>query len=257
MSKGLVKVSAVIPAAGVGSRMGASPMGASPTGLGPLPKQFMELRGKPLLDWTIEAVSLSTRIDELVLVVREQDVEAVTVKYVDSGSFPKVRAVVAGGAKRTDSVLNGVTAASNEWVAVHDAARPFVSVRLMELTINAALKHEAATAALPVADTVTQKSDQSRGGLFLGGLVDRDAILLIQTPQVFRKKLLVAAYESMKNSGGDCEACEACEAWTDETSLLKAAGHKVAWVNGERTNIKITTPEDLPLADAIAARCAG
>jgi len=109
----------------------------------------------------------------------------------------------------------------------------------MELTINAALKHDAATAALPVADTVMQKT-----GLFLGGLVDRNAILLIQTPQVFRKKILLSAYESMKNSGDD---------WTDETSLLKAAGHKVAWVNGERTNIKITAPEDLPLADAIAA----
>ena len=238
MTNGLVKVSAVIPAAGIGSRMGAGP-----AGLGPLPKQFMELRGKPLLDRTIEAVSLSTRIDEVVLVVREQDVETVTEKYIGNRSFPKVRAVIAGGARRMDSVLNGVTAASNAWVAVHDAARPFVSVRLMELTINAALKHEAATAALPVADTVTQKSDQSRGGLFLGGLVDRDAILLIQTPQVFRKKLLLSAYESMKNSSND---------WTDETSLLKAAGHKVAWVNGERTNIKITSPEDLPLADAIA-----
>ncbi|MFQ5431579.1 MAG: 2-C-methyl-D-erythritol 4-phosphate cytidylyltransferase [Nitrospinota bacterium] len=229
MSNGLVRVSVVIPAAGIGSRMGDSP----------LPKQFMELRGKPLLDWTIEAVSLSTRIDEVVLVVREQDIKAVTEKYVESISFPKVRAVVVGGLRRTDSVLNGVTATSNEWVAVHDAARPFVSVRLIELTINAALKHEAAAAAMPVADTVAQKS-----GLFLGGLVDRDAILLIQTPQVFRKKLLVAAYESMKNSAND---------WTDETSLLKAAGHKVAWVNGERTNIKITAPEDLPLADAIAA----
>ncbi len=245
MSNGLVKVSAVIPAAGVGSRMAAGLAGLA--GLaGPLPKQFMELRGKPLLDRTIEAVSLSTRIDEVVLVVRQQDVEAVTEKYIGSRSFPKVRAVVAGGERRTDSVFNGVTAASNAWVAVHDAARPFVSARLMELTINAALKHGAATAALPVADTVTQKSDQSRGGLFLGGLVDRDAILLIQTPQVFRKKLLMAAYESMKDSGG------ARGAWTDETSLLKAAGHKVVWVNGERTNIKITAPEDLPLADAIA-----
>jgi len=242
MSNGIVKVSAVIPAAGIGSRMGG----------GTLPKQFMDLRGKPLLDWTVESVSLSTRIDEVVLVVREQDVKAVTEKYVDGGTFPKVRVVVAGGGSRTDSVFNGVTAASNEWVAIHDAARPFVSVRLMELTINAALKHDAATAALPVADTVMQKSDPSSGGLSLGGLVDRNAILLIQTPQVFRKKILLSAYESMKDSGGAREACEAREAWTDETSLLKAAGHKVVWVNGEQTNIKITVPEDLRLAEAIA-----
>ena len=244
MTNGLVKVSAVIPAAGVGSRMSASPMGMSPTGLTNMPKQFMDLRGKPLLDWTVEAVSLSTRIDEVVLVVREQDVKAVTEKYIDSTSFPKVRAVIAGGDSRTDSVFNGVTATSNDWVAVHDAARPFVSVRLMELTINAALKHDAATAALPVADTVTQKD-----GLSLGGLVDRNAILLIQTPQVFRKKILLSAFETMKDSG---KFREACEAWTDETSLLKATGHKVAWVTGEQTNIKITTPEDLPLANAIA-----
>ena len=217
-------------------------------GAGSVPKQFMDLRGKPLLDWTIEAVSLSTRIDELILVVREQDLEESRKKYMDNDSFPKISAVVAGGARRTDSVFIGASAATNEWVAVHDAARPFVSARLMELTINAALKHEAATAALPVADTVMQKSYQSRGGLSLGGLVDRNAILLIQTPQVFRKKLLIAAYESMKDAGGE---------WTDETSLLKAAGHKVVWVNGEQTNIKITTLEDIPLANAIAARCAG
>ena len=246
MTNGLVKVSAVIPAAGIGSRMAASPMGMSPKGISNMPKQFMNLRGKPLLDWTVEAVSLSTRIDEVVLVVREQDVEEVTKKYVGSGLFPKVRAVIAGGDARSASVFNGVAATSNDWVAIHDAARPFVSARLMELTINAALKHDAATAALPVADTVAQKSDQSRGGLSLGGLVDRNAILLIQTPQVFRKKTLLSAFESMKDSG------EAREAWTDETSLLIAAGHKVAWVNGEQTNIKITTPDDLPLADAIA-----
>ena len=245
MTNGLVKVSAVIPAAGIGSRMASSPMGMSPAGLSNMPKQFMDLRGKPLLDWAIEAVSLSTRIDEVVLVVREQDVKTLSEKYLGNDSFPKISAVIAGGDSRTDSVLNGVNATNNDWVAVHDAARPFLSARLMELTINAALKHDAATAALPVTDTVAQKK-----GLSIGGLVDRNAILLIQTPQVFRKKILLSSFEAMKESSEDGEA------WTDETSLLIAAGHKVAWVSGEQTNIKITTPEDLPLANAIASTLA-
>lgn len=193
-----------------------------------------------MLDWTIEAVSLSTRIDEVVLVVREVDVETVRGKYLGNKSFPKIRSVVAGGIRRTDSVEKGVLAAANEWVMVHDAVRPFVSARLIEQTIDAALKHEAAAAALPVNDTVKEKS-----GAFLGGAVERDSLLLVQTPQLFRKKILLSAFESMKNSG---------ENWTDETSLLKAAGHKVAWVIGERTNIKITRPDDLQLAEAIAAR---
>ena len=229
MSNALVKVTAIIPAAGAGKRMGG----------GPQPKQFLELRGKPLLDWTIEAVSLSTRVDEVVLVVREVDVENLSGKYLENKSFPKIRSVVAGGIRRTDSVKKGALAAVNEWVMVHDAVRPFVSARLIEVTIDAALKHDAAAAAMPVNDTVKEKS-----GAFLGDGVERDSLLLVQTPQLFRKKLLLSAFETVRGDGKD---------YTDETSLLKAAGHKVAWVAGERTNIKITTPDDLELAKAIAA----
>ena len=225
----MVKVTAIIPAAGTGKRMGG----------GPQPKQFMELRGKPLLDWTIEAVSLSTRVDEIVLVVRDVDVETVRGKYLENKSFPKIRSVVAGGDRRSDSVEKGLLAAVNDWVMVHDAVRPFVSARLIEITIDAALKHDAAAAAIAVNDTVKEKS-----GAFLGGGVERDSLLLVQTPQLFRKKILLSAFKSMKDSG---------ENYMDETSLLKAAGHKVAWVAGERTNIKITTPDDLELAEAIAS----
>ena len=246
MSNALVKVSAIIPAAGAGKRMGSGATSAVKAPFqrgGAQPKQFLELRGKPLLDWTIEAVSLSTRIDEVVLVVREVDVENLSGKYLANESFPKIRSVVAGGIRRTDSVEKGVSAAVNDWVMVHDAARPFVSARLIEITIDAALKHEAAAAALPVNDTVKEKS-----GAFLGGTVDRDSLLLVQTPQLFRKKILLSAFQSMKDSS---------ENYTDETSLLKAAGHKVAWVAGERTNIKITTPDDLQLAEAITRHLAG
>jgi 2-C-methyl-D-erythritol 4-phosphate cytidylyltransferase len=230
MPDGLVKVSAVIPAAGTGSRMAAR--------AGPLPKQFMKLRGRPLLDWTLEAVSLSTRVDEIVLVVGEAAADDLRVKYLNNPSFQKIKMVVAGGDRRADSVFNGIAVVSNDWVLLHDAVRPFVSARLIEITINAALKHGAAAAALPVSDTVKKKN-----GPFLGGTMDRDSILLVQTPQVFRKKILLSAFESMRGKDED---------WTDETSLLMAAGMKVAWVTGERTNIKITNPDDLELANAIA-----
>ena len=223
------KVSAVIPAAGSGSRMGSTP----------LPKQFLEIGGKPVIDWTIEAMGRAPGVDEIILVVPGEAVDQMKDGYLANPSFPKVQAVIAGGKTRTASVVNGVGASSGEWILIHDAVRPFVSARLIERTMEAATKHMAAAPAIEISDTVKHKD-----GAFLGDSVDRDSLLLVQTPQIFSKQLLLAAYEKLVGKN---------ENWTDETSLLMAAGRKVAWVKGERTNMKITTPEDLVLAQAVAS----
>ncbi|MBI3581836.1 MAG: 2-C-methyl-D-erythritol 4-phosphate cytidylyltransferase [Nitrospinae bacterium] len=223
-------LTAIIPAAGTGSRMGAA-------------KQYMELAGKPLLDWTLSAISDSDWVDGIILVVPSGDAEKIREKYLDSPFFKKVRSVVAGGATRADSVHNGVAAAVTDYVLIHDAARPFVSRELLAKTVAAARLHGAATAATLVRDTV-----KVREGEMLGGLADRDSLLLIQTPQVFKRADLLAAYEIVGARRRDL---------TDETTLVQAAGYGVAWVEGEATNMKVTTPDDLRLAELIASYMTG
>ena len=222
-------VTAVIPAAGSGSRMAAA-----------VPKQFMDLNGYPLLDWTLTAISRAEEITSIILVVPPDDVPRITGKYVGNPRWPKVAQAVAGGAKRADSVYNGVCAADAEWILAHDAARPFVTPELIQRTVEAALRHGAAAAALPAHDTL-----KTRDGDFLGETLDRAAVLHIQTPQVFRAADFMAAHGRLRHEGRE---------WTDETSLLQQAGIRVAWVRGEAANMKITTPDDFRLAGVLAER---
>lgn len=226
---GIPAITAVIPAAGSGRRMAA-----------PVPKQFMELNGHPLLDWTLTAISQAEEITSIILVTPPDELARMTEKYVNDPRWTKISRAVAGGETRANSVYNGVRAAESEWILAHDAARPFVTSSLMRRTIEAALRHEAATAALPVHDTL-----KTREGEFLGETLDRSTALVIQTPQVFRAADLIAAHERLRHEGKE---------WSDETSLLQQAGIKVAWVPGEITNMKITTPDDFRLAQVIAER---
>jgi 2-C-methyl-D-erythritol 4-phosphate cytidylyltransferase len=129
-------------------------------------------------------------------------------------------------------------AATSDFVLIHDAARPFVSQSLIFKTVASAMRNGAATAGSPVHDTVKTKNGEA-----LGDAVDRETLVLLQTPQVFKRETLVTAYEKMGERRGE---------FTDETSLVLAAGFKVAWVEGETTNMKITTQDDLRLATLIA-----
>lgn len=226
---GAPSITAVIPAAGSGSRMAAA-----------VPKQFMELNGHPLLDWTLAAISQAEEITSIILVAPPDDVARLTGRYVGNPRWPKISRAVAGGTTRANSVYNGMRAAESEWILTHDAARPFVTPALVHRTVEAALRHGAATAALPVYDTL-----KKRDGEFLGETLDRTSTLNIQTPQVFRAADLIAAHERLRHEGKE---------WTDETSLLQQVGVKVAWVPGEMANMKITTPDDFRLAQIIAER---
>lgn len=220
------KTYAVVPAAGRGLRMGKD-----------RPKQFLEILGRPLLVHTLKALSRAPFLSGLFLVVPTDFMEPAeqAVKALE-GSGPPVR-VVAGGAERQDSVYNGLKAlpADCEWVMIHDGVRPFASPGLIEAVWRGARETGAAIAAASSTDTVKRVQD--------GRVVEtlpREAIWLVQTPQVFRLDAILRAYDL-----GRVEGLLA----TDDASLVERTGVPVAVIEGERTNIKVTTPSDLAWAE--------
>ncbi|MBI4878483.1 MAG: 2-C-methyl-D-erythritol 4-phosphate cytidylyltransferase [Planctomycetes bacterium] len=222
------RVAAVVVAAGAGRRMGAREN-----------KVFLDLCGQPILARTIAALARSRRIHEIVLVTRAEDrEEARRIAAAAAGPSLPLR-LAEGGAERGASVRSGVAAAplDADILLVHDAARPFVSARLIGALIDAAERHGAAIPALPVADTLKR----ARAGVILE-TVSREELFSAQTPQAFRAELLRDALARPAPAGG---------APTDDALLLERAGREVHIVPGDPANLKITTPQDLALARAL------
>ena len=216
-------VTAIIAAGGTGSRVGAG-----------MPKQYLEIGGRSLLDRSIAAFTGHDRVHELVLAVPPDSL----VDHRPSAFDDKVR-VVAGGPRRQDSVANAFDAvpAEADIVLVHDAARPFVSAGLISRAFDAAAVHGAAIAALAVTDTVKQVTVEA-GRRVIAGTIPREAIYLAQTPQAFRRAILAKAV-ALGRGGADA---------TDEAALAELAGYPVHIVEGESENVKITTADDLARA---------
>ena len=216
-------VTAIIAAGGAGTRLGAG-----------RPKQLVRLGGATILQRSVEAFDRCDRVDEIVLVLPSALIGGPAL--VDTPNGTPLR-IVAGGARRQDSVARGFEAATvSDIVVVHDAARPFCSSALIVRTIDAARRHGAAVAALPVQDTLKQRSVGA--GRFVGRTLARDRIVQAQTPQAFRAGILAEAIRSGRTG---VEA-------TDEAGLAERAGHRVALVEGDPWNIKITTERDLAIA---------
>ena len=217
-------VSAIIAAGGRGSRFG-----------GTQPKQLQPLAGVPILKRTVDVFLNGYAFDEVVVAL-PSDLAANPPAYLDDVI------VVEGGERRQDSVANAVRAVapSSQVIVIHDAARPLVTPAVIERTIAAAIKHGAAIAALPARDTV-KRGDASR---VIRGTLPRDEIFLAQTPQAFRVGVLRDAL-AIASTATDA---------TDEAMLAEAAGHHVHLVEGDPRNLKITTPDDLMLAEALAPR---
>lgn len=221
------KVTAVIAAAGRGTRLG-----------GPVPKQFLEVNGEPMLVRTLKRFSDAAEIDHIIVVTNEDYVEYCEATAIRYGAG-KAAAVVAGGAERQDSVRNALRALSEkcpdtEYVLVHDGARPFVSPRLIRNVLEAASVSGAATACVPVKDSLRRMDDD---GKYSVG-VDRSSYFSVQTPQGFRKEVLMKAYEKAFADGFY---------GTDDAVLAERAGYPVTLVEGDYGNIKITTKEDMPM----------
>lgn len=221
-------IAAIIPAGGVGRRMGL-----------PVPKQFSELSGIPILVRTIRAFMRVESIREIILAVPEDHIRQ-SREMAERFGLDRVTRVVPGGATRQDSVLAGLDSLSGdiELVVVHDGVRPFVKPDLIAACIKAAERDGAAIAAIPVQDTLKAVSKENR----IAETVSRTGLWQAQTPQVARMLLLRAAFDTAKRDGF---------VGTDEASLLERIGCTVTVVEGSRENIKITCPDDLLTAEAL------
>ncbi len=220
-------VGAIIVAAGRGERMAGEDKIwaslASPDG-----------QARPLLAYSVDAFQRCAAIDRIALVLAADALDRGRA-FVREQAFDKVCAVVAGGARRQDSVRAGLDAAGAAgWVAVHDGARPLVTPELIERGLAAARETGASCCALPIPDTVKEAGEG-----FIVRTLDRARLWLAQTPQVFRYDLLVEAHAK---APGDA---------TDDAALLEALGVKVKLFEGSPRNLKVTTPADLALVQAL------
>lgn len=218
---------AIIPAGGSGKRINSR-----------LPKQYLPVGGSPLLVHTIEVFQRSPLIHDILLVVPPEDVRRVRSRFVAPYGFSKVSRVLGGGGERQDSVRNGLDVLGDDCdiVLIHDGVRPFVSGRLIRLIIREAAAHGAATAGVPVKETVKRVD----GGGCVLETVDRRALWLAQTPQAFRRAVILEAHR---------RALRDRFYGTDDASLVERMGHPVRMVPATSENIKITTREDLRLAE--------
>lgn len=221
------RVTAVIPAAGSGIRMGLEEA-----------KQYLQLGGKPLLARTLRTFQECHLVDSIILVVPEKDVDYCLQQIVQRYQLSKVYKVISGGERRQDSVRNGIEAVADScrWVLIHDGVRPFVSTELIEKVIKAARRFRAVITGLPVTETIKQAG--SKGNVLR--TIERRDLWLMQTPQIFRREdIHLAHQEALKR--GWTEA-------TDEAFLVEKIGISVKIIEGEERNIKITTPHDLQVA---------
>lgn len=215
-----MKTTAIIVAAGTGSRFKSD-----------TPKQFLDLAGKPVVVRTLERFQNAESIDSIVLVLSSD--------RIDESDFAvsKLAKVVAGGACRAESVLNGLNAVGDaDIVAVHDGARPLVTTDEIDRTVSKANVMGAACLVAPVTDTI-----KSIRGNEISGTLDRNKLRRALTPQAFKIEVLRRAFEM-----GEID-----EDVTDECFLVERLGHPIAWVEGGARNIKITNADDLRLAELL------
>ncbi|MBW4055329.1 MAG: 2-C-methyl-D-erythritol 4-phosphate cytidylyltransferase [Proteobacteria bacterium] len=224
---------ALIPAAGMGKRMGAS-----------INKQYLQLNGMPIVAHTISVFEQSPLIDIIYLVIPSEEFAYCRKYVVDAYGFKKIAAIVPGGRERQDSVMNGLSAmreyvSDDDVVLIHDGVRPLVTENVLQESIHTALLHDGALVAVPVKDTIKTVHDG-----IVCGTPNRESLWQAQTPQSFRYGKIFRAHLSAK--ADDFSG-------TDDASLIEYAGGNVHIIRGDYRNIKITTPEDLILAEAFLA----
>ena len=214
------RVTALIPAAGSGERLGMGP------------KAFVQLGGKSLLE---RAIASFANVDEVIVALPES--------HLDAELTAHVRRVL-GGITRQESVQNLLEAATHEIVLIHDAARPFLPAVIIQAVIDAVLEVGAATTALPAADTLVLENTEAQAiGKMWGSLLDRSSVHAIQTPQGFKRELLLEAHERARLEGF---------AATDDAGLIARLGFPVALVPGDPRLFKVTRSGDYALAEAFA-----
>jgi 2-C-methyl-D-erythritol 4-phosphate cytidylyltransferase len=226
------KVTVLIPAAGAGRRMGKT-----------VAKQFLLLGGKPLLAHTLLAFQRAVEIDEIIPILSREDVEGCLRDVIELYQITKVKTLVVGGKERQDSVLHGLQKIGKDTnvVLVHDGVRPFVSSEMIRDAVDLAKKGECIAVGVPIKDTIKEVDEHK----IVRRTLERGSLWAIQTPQAFPVEILRRAYE---------ESYKLKMFGTDDATLVERTGGTVKVIMGSYENIKITTPEDLILAEEILKR---
>ena len=223
---------AVVLAAGKGKRMHSA-----------VQKQFLMLRGKPVIYYSLQQFEQCPFMDEIVLVTGEEEIDYCRKEIVEKFGFQKVKKIVAGGAERFLSVYNGLKACTCDFVYIHDGARPFVDQAILERTREDVKRYGACVAGMPVKDTIKI----SDGDGYADVTPPRSRVWMVQTPQVFTYSCIKDAYDKLI-ADGRMDV-------TDDAMVLECmTGQKTRLTLGSYENIKITTPEDLEIAEVFAAR---
>lgn len=227
------RTSVIIPAAGLGRRMNAS-----------VSKQYLQLNGKPILAHTLDAFENCPMIDEIVLVINQGELELCQEQVIEAYPYTKIK-LVAGGNTRQESVYAGLEAVNPQTriVLIHDGARPLISESVIRKSIAETLKHRATVVAVPAKNTIKVINEDG----FVEATPDRNYLVEIQTPQTFDYDLIREAHQKALESG---------VVGTDDAFLVEWLKIPVKIVVGDYTNIKITTPEDLTIAEAIIKQMA-
>lgn len=223
-----MKTSVIILAAGKGKRMGANKN-----------KQFIEIMNKPILYYTIKAFENNDSIDEIVLVASKEEISYCKEQIVEKYSFKKVFKIIEGGKERQNSVLNGLKAMNDtNIVLIHDGARPFVSDDIINNCIKYANIYGATACGVLPKDTIKVRDDSS----FSLSTPKRENLFAVQTPQGFKYDLILQCHKKVENEN---------KIVTDDTMVVESYGNKVYLYDGSYNNIKITTPEDLIMAEKL------
>ena len=221
---------AIVVAAGRGSRMKTT-----------VQKQYLRLKGKPVLYYSLEVFQKCPFIEEVILVTGAGEMEYCQTEIVDKYSLTKVRKIIPGGAQRYDSVYEGLKSIGEcTYVYIHDGARPFINQEILKRAYQGVKKYQACVIGMPVKDTI--KISDSEG--FAKATPNRDLVWMIQTPQVFM-------YDLIKNAYSKLELAKNLQITDDAMVLETMTGEKVKLIPGSYGNIKITTPEDLKIAEVL------
>ena len=228
-----MKVTGIILAGGVGVRMESD-----------LPKQFIEINGKPIILYSVETFIKNQSIDEIIIVCNKDNIDRLKSILKKAGLFEAVFKIVSGGETRQKSAKLGITGVSSDTdiILLHDSSRPFVTDKIIEEVSQAALKYGSATPVISVTDTiVTTKNDD-----LVEGIPPRETIKRVQTPQAFQYKIIIDAHTWAEEKGYNN--------FTDDCGIVIKKGEQVKMVPGDEKNIKVTSSIDLVSAEHICRK---
>ena len=225
------KITAIVLAAGSGSRMKSKTK-----------KQFMEIKGKPVIWYSLFEFEKS-RVDEIILVTGKEDIDYCKKEIVEKYNLKKIKNVVAGGSERYESVYNGLKEVTGNIVLIHDGARPLINNEIIERSIEGTIKSDACVVGVPVKDTIKRANKEG----YIIDTPNRSELWITQTPQSFKTDLVKMAYKKMKE---ELEKGNTTLNITDDAMVVEEfTTNQVRFVQGDYKNIKVTSPEDIDIAE--------